>query len=309
MGLPVTVYRSTDAGAPQLVDGKPSSWINILKKVLVDGYGDKAPLGWTLEFEDASVFSVAFRNSLADGGSGCFAKFYSTTGTDGNYATLGMNCCQSMSDINALIKPVGARGLSSSSAVPNWQIIGTSRGFYISCESLTIKMGSPSGATVEHQCYFIGDFESAVMGDTSPYTIASGTNGSTDVTSSTGVNYYTNNIYSNVYAADGSNSSVFCTINKPPYYAYSAAPDGDAESLGINHVMVGVLIYNSNVAYNNNISLPRIRGAIPGLYCSSFAGYRYDSWPKDVSQGGVTWVLLRSYSSPQFWIKAGTWYD
>jgi hypothetical protein len=309
MGLPVTVYRSTDVGAPQLINGKPSSWINILKKVLVDGYGDKAPLGWTLEFEDTSVFSVAFRNSLADSGSGCFAKFYSTTNVDGNYAVLGMNCCQSMSDINTLIKPVGARGISTNSSVPHWQIIGTSRGFYISCESTIIKMGSPGGGNVEHQCYFIGDFESSVIGDTSPYTIVSGTNGAGDVISSNGLNFYTNYMYSNVYATDGSSGSVFCTITKPLYYTGSTSPDGDAELLGINHLMTNILIYNANIAYNSNLILPRVRGSIPGLYCSSFAGYRFDSWPKDLTQGGFKWTLLRGYASPQFWIKASTWYD
>ena len=47
--MPVTVYRSTDAGAPLLTNSN-GSLIAVLKACLVDGYGSKASAGWTAPF-------------------------------------------------------------------------------------------------------------------------------------------------------------------------------------------------------------------------------------------------------------------
>ena len=54
MASPVTIYRWDDVGAPQIVDGKPSEYMNMLKKCLVEGYGSKASLGWTVVDDIAS---------------------------------------------------------------------------------------------------------------------------------------------------------------------------------------------------------------------------------------------------------------
>ena len=88
MGLPVTVYRYTDPGAPQVNNGTPSEWINVLKKVLVEGYGTKVGLGWTVEFENAAAFKIAFRNKVADGGSGGYVQFSSNGAVNTVNATL-----------------------------------------------------------------------------------------------------------------------------------------------------------------------------------------------------------------------------
>lgn len=76
MGLPVTVYRWDDAGAPQLSKGiKPSELINVLKKCLVDGYGSKQGAGWSVPFMDLASNQIVFRNSTLQG-SGSFVKFW-----------------------------------------------------------------------------------------------------------------------------------------------------------------------------------------------------------------------------------------
>ena len=49
--VPVTVYRSTDEGAPQLSDA-PGSLKTVLKACLTNGYGTKQPLGWEMQYED-----------------------------------------------------------------------------------------------------------------------------------------------------------------------------------------------------------------------------------------------------------------
>lgn len=47
--MPVTVYRSTDTGAPVLT-GQEGSAITVLDAILVNGYGAKAGAGWTKAF-------------------------------------------------------------------------------------------------------------------------------------------------------------------------------------------------------------------------------------------------------------------
>lgn len=310
MGLPVTVYRSTDAGAPQLVTGKPSSWINILKKVLVDGYGAKSPLGWTIEFEDTGTRSIVFRNSLTDGGSGCYVKFYSVGGGDNNYSTLGIKIAQSFTDINTFIKGLHARGLLTLTGYNDWEIIGTSRGFYVGVYNISESMGLPNTNTVGTQYYFVGDIESFTPNDVSPFTIVNSTSTNSDNTASTGITITTSTLYAHLNSADGSVGSNLYSFIKSVFYQQSNTPVGNAELLGINHRMSPVLIYGTPASsQNTSLALPYMRGSVPGLYMSSFAGYRTESWPYEITQDGVTWVLLKCNSSPQQWVKTGTWYD
>ena len=49
----LTVYRSDDVGAPVL-NGYAGSLINVLDACLVNGYGDKPPVGWAKVFSDVN---------------------------------------------------------------------------------------------------------------------------------------------------------------------------------------------------------------------------------------------------------------
>ncbi|WP_088211091.1 hypothetical protein [Shewanella sp. Shew256] len=308
MGLPVTVYRYTDAGAPQLVNNTPSEWINVLKKVLVEGYGDKQPLGWTLEFEDAGVRAVAFRNSTTDGGSGGYVKFYSVDGSDTANRVLGIKCALGMNDINTFFKPLFARGLFVTNNYKGWEIIGTKRGFYLILHYTVNANMTLQGTTSDNQVYFIGDMHSAIPNDVAPFTIVNGTGTNGDATTCAGMVDTPNTLYAQLYSADGSSVSTIHSFNKSYFYKDSSVYDGDAESLGINHLMHPVFIFGL-ASQNNNVGMPIGRGVVPGFHVSSFAGYRSATWPKVLNQNGVDWILLRSYRSPQFWVSAGTWYD
>ncbi|MBF0803364.1 MULTISPECIES: hypothetical protein [unclassified Neisseria] len=57
--VPVTLFQSTDEGAPQLT-AAAGSLKTILKACLVTGYGDKQALDWEAAFEDSSY--IAFRS-------------------------------------------------------------------------------------------------------------------------------------------------------------------------------------------------------------------------------------------------------
>lgn len=63
--IPV-VYKSTDSNAPVL-SGTKGSLINLLTKCLVEGYGDKAPAGWTREYANVALTIAAFRNNSTTG--------------------------------------------------------------------------------------------------------------------------------------------------------------------------------------------------------------------------------------------------
>ena len=68
----VNVYRWDDEGAPQIVEGRPSEFINVLKKCLVDGYGTKSAAGWSVAHESLPEETpyIVFKNSDVDGSGG-----------------------------------------------------------------------------------------------------------------------------------------------------------------------------------------------------------------------------------------------
>ena len=58
---PVFVYQSSDNGAPSLSSTEGSLKV-VLKACLVTGYGEKAPLGWEMPFEEPN--RAAFRSKV-----------------------------------------------------------------------------------------------------------------------------------------------------------------------------------------------------------------------------------------------------
>ena len=308
MGLPVTVYRYTDAGAPQLTNGTPSEWINILKKVLVEGYGSKSPLGWTLEFENAGSFKVAFRNSLANGGSGGYVQFSSASGGNAADTSLLMKCAIGMTAIDTFFKGFWQRALVNGSEYRGWEIIGTSRSFYLILHKTSDLKNQYLGFTQDFQTYFIGDVHSHLTNDTGCFAIAADGSSATDQTSSQGIIGLNYNCMVQLYATDASNNSLFYKARQYSFFKGSTSLINDAESLGIDHVMMPTPIY-ADISQNDSSITPFSRGVLPGLYISSFAGYSNQNWPKELTFNGVKWLLLRSYYSPQFWINTGNWYD
>ncbi|WP_330146943.1 hypothetical protein [Shewanella oncorhynchi] len=312
MGLPVTVYRYTDAGAPQLTNGTPSEWINILKKVLVEGYGDKAPLGWTLEFENAGAFKVAFRNSLASGGSGGYFQFWSTTGGDAAGTTCNINAAIAMSSLDVFIKPIGLRTLKTSTQGKAWEIIGTSRGFYIIQHRSVAPMTIFTNTQDQQICYFIGDIQSFIANDMATFTIISansvdGDNASTSYVVTNIANQSV--IFSRLYASDNSVNYIQYKYN----YIFPIITTGvtsEAETLGVQHILAPIILNTSfNTTNNQSQTLPTARGFAPGLYESSFCGYRDTVWPVDVNINGVVFTLLRGYYTARLWISTGEWYE
>jgi len=53
-----TVYKWTDASAPQILRGDVPSHLALFQAVLVNGYGAKPAAGWTIPFSDATSFVI-----------------------------------------------------------------------------------------------------------------------------------------------------------------------------------------------------------------------------------------------------------
>ncbi len=69
------VFRSTDFGAPALPD-QPGGLISVLKAVLVDGYGEKAPAGWSRPFSSGATTAVFQQGAGA--GDRCYRVYDNT---------------------------------------------------------------------------------------------------------------------------------------------------------------------------------------------------------------------------------------
>lgn len=79
--MTVRVYRSTDASAPQLVNGAAGSIIAILDACLVNGYGSKTAAGWTKPFTGTNI--ACFRQGV-----GSNSRYLQVTDSNADYALM-----------------------------------------------------------------------------------------------------------------------------------------------------------------------------------------------------------------------------
>lgn len=171
---PVTVYRWDDPGAPQL-DGTLAALYNVLQKVLVEGYGDKAPLGWTRSYYDAATFKSAWRNNTAAGGSGGSVYLYSTDGTDASAKYARLTGCKSITEAEVITGPNRITAIRTTGGTSGaWFIIGSPIGFYL----FTYRKTGDAALTVpvtngsfERMGIYAGDFFSRIPNDAGRFII------------------------------------------------------------------------------------------------------------------------------------------
>lgn len=307
MGLPVTRYTHLDAGAPQIVNATPSEWINILKKVLIEGYGTKAPLGWTLAFEDAGTFQAAFRNTTTDGGSGGYFQIGSVTGANTTVAGMVVTAAAGMTGINSFVRKQYSRRFGLSSAVRGWEIIGTARGFYL-IQHLTSHLNYYISSG--NVCYFIGDYQSVYDNDPARFVLVTGRASASDA-NTTAINDHiggADSLYAQVYALDGSNISNWCKATSVSVIQNGYTTNESAELLGINHVLSQLVLCVNTAASNSSTIQPQSRGIVPGLLFSTFSGYASEQWPKFLTFNGKNHVGVRGSFALYAWINTEEWY-
>jgi hypothetical protein len=318
MAQPVTVYRWDDPGAPQLPNGKPSEIIDILTKCLVDGYGDKTPLGWTRPFYDATNQAVAFRNNIAAGGSGGYAKFFSNNNSDSSNTLMRITHAVSMTDINTLFRPgyvhaFQVQSATGASKMDKWALIGTPTAFYFFITRNDKPMSSPN----EYNCtLFCGDFFSRITNDAARFIAVVDPTASADtatINSNASLDRLTLSSISasplKIYDADGFddwvNFSVIHQIgqlsgsttlmNAPPTFAPILFPvliwaTGQYNLLPTTTDRLNTLLQDSVIR-------PLFRGVLPGLSVNLFAGWNAESWPKTLTLSNGEHWLLRNLST------------
>ncbi len=164
--MTVTVYKSTDAGAPTL-NGNNGSLITVLDAVLVNGYGAKAAAGWTKPF--AGTNQAAYRmNSVS--GVGHYLQVNDNnpnTSANGKEArargfvamtsvTAGTEAFPTTTQVADTAGPMIRKSATLDATARPWIIVADERTFY-----LFIKSGDFTGWTA----YMFGEYYSLKSGD------------------------------------------------------------------------------------------------------------------------------------------------
>lgn len=332
---PVTVYRWDDPGAPQFTDGRISNFFNILQKCLVEGYGDKDPLGWTRSYYDPVNFKAAWRNNVDAGGSGGSCYFYSNTNTDVNATSIRNTSCKSITDTGVITGQGRLTNLIAAANTIGWVLIGTKVGFYFytfSTAQPLVRLSSSSSAATRIS-FYTGDILSVVPNDAGRFVMVSAPNSSGD---QTGNNLSTMNIgaMSNsfqmssggirVYDADNFNSFIdygYTTLTQLQAAnndVTSAYPINPVNPVYISPVLISVNNYLSGtdrLGVMRGLSLisPGIRGCFPGLFFTAYPFGPNENLPYKIIKGVKEYYLLPSVSitgASYFLIQSnGSWDD
>ena len=163
-------YSSADSGAPVFAPNVPGSLIAILDAVLVNGYGSKSSLGWTIEYTDSNT--RVYRNSTSVAGSTGMYLYVD----DSNTSKTNLKAYKTMSDINTgtdQIPPSSTFGGkliwykdydSTTGYNKNWSIIGDERTFYIGWQKIQ--------SSSDIACEVAGDFISYVPSNSFNYCLS-----------------------------------------------------------------------------------------------------------------------------------------
>jgi hypothetical protein len=309
MGLPVTVYSDSDVGAPQIGSGAwGASWFSIIKACLVGGYGNKQPLGWTVEYEnnatDASAY-IIFKNSTADGGSGCYLKVQPSTSS-----IITFTVFKSMSSPTDYTQKIASRSGIIYGQSTGWHIIGTSRGVYIMQDAFVYsayKTCKAMGGDASYNfIYFLGDIESSIPNDSSNFTIVSGSSFLTDITSANHI-YYMGSVSSlNVplYGSDGENTITLYSSNLYSTYVTTATVNLEPERDQLPVMLQKVALCSST----KTSSAPPFRGFIPGLSSLGFVGFSAQPYPLILNWNNSSYFLIKGYYAAHMVIDLGDWY-
>ncbi|MEL4248565.1 hypothetical protein [Shewanella xiamenensis] len=315
MGLPVRFYSSDDAGAPVGQIKKPSDVIDILKACLVNGYGDKPPLGWSLSFEDPSNTIAVFRNSVNDGGSGGAVQVQAHTASNAVGAAVRFTAANQITAIDSFINKCGYKAIyTNKNNSRGWFIFGTSRGFYFKNRSFKTAIGIDASTSQYESTLmaFIGDIDSFIPNDMGTFTLITNHTSPevdklSDVSSEMQLGANAAGIKIQLYATDGSNSSAIYTTNVTEPISYCEnLPQYDAEALGVPMDLQPCPIYRSATSSLTN---PACRGIIPGLFFTHFWGFRFRPTPVFIPIDGENYYLDDGgYYSVHLYQITGEWY-
>jgi hypothetical protein len=149
---PVTVYRSTDTGAPQLTNAV-GSLKTVLKACLVEGYGSRPSLGWEMPFENTTTAVFKSRDPKSPNAA------LRVKNHEKFYAELAMMVAPTSLDAAEKIAEHGTgrlfQYLPNNKANTKWMLVGHGRAFVLLVQG-------------HYKTRFIwfGDFPTLAAGDT-----------------------------------------------------------------------------------------------------------------------------------------------
>jgi hypothetical protein len=332
MPQPVTVFRWDDPGAPQIVEQRPSEIISILKKCLIEGYGAKAPLGWSVLFEDAAATKIIFQNSIAAGGSGGVLRVFTGNSGNGVLANTFFTPAQAATDIDNLFRP-GYRHkmMISGESWKRWVVIGTATAFYV--------IIGTSGRVAQYDtcrdCIgFFGDFNSLIPNDSGRFIALTKAIGSGDaplsqewigwnthfsyIWYSSSAAFWKNEGNLLLYAADGRNSSKPYNCMNIWGTRYDGVPFTRKQGvytplhISLRSDLVGDTYTGSvdevGVRIGESVINPIWRGYLPGALHEVFGRYSAQDWPITEELNGNSHFLLRSVTAvANVWINMVEW--
>ncbi|MBB1361522.1 hypothetical protein H5125_05045 [Shewanella sp. SR44-4] len=316
--LPVTSYYSHDAGAPQISSATPQEVIAVLRKCLVDGYGDKAGAGWVVAFEDAVNNAIAFRNSTADG-SGGYVKVYSQS-VGNPFSYLRINTAVNMLDMDTFVNPTGYRQYtlnkndnSNNANANNWEIHATTRGFWLFIHCFYY--GDPSfalgsQAMLYQNNIFVGDLDCATPNDAGQFTLISANSTNGDSASSFAGSLVGGGAtwYYNLYPTDSSNNTRSQYVSQRYSIATSTALSGTSSTIGIPNLLTPKLVHVADTSGGRSVTVPKVRGVVPGVYDGSFHGYSNSVVPFVELIDGRQFTPIRGNLAPTVWVDLEEWY-
>lgn len=317
MALPVTMYRWDDVGAPQIVDGKPSEYMNVLKKCLVEGYGSKASLGWTIVDDIADPPFLSLRNNLSLGGSGGVGYFSSSDNADGQKVIV--EGCQDYIDSSNKVRRSSYfafdRYSTGAYLIKNWILIGTGKAFYFFCYN-EYSMGKNTTSTQSLASFFMGDFNSIYPNDPATFISFSGLRNSTSVGWTSTLNYKIcdtspYNILA-IHPLDGSESQGTATLGSIFGLEFKVSGNYLAPvnitAMAPVYILMGGGAFNNSQSYQNNEN-PFMRGVIPGMYLANSPGYRNDLPPviKEIDANQHYLIPSTNSNTSCCWINLEEW--
>lgn len=174
MTRPVRVIRWDNIGAPQRSPADAASIVEILKKCLVEGFGDTEPLGWTLEYEDAPNAVAVFRNSPVNG-SGGYARIRPYNVPTNAYIITQSAMSATGTSSADLFNPGYINSIPTEAILTRWVLIGDDVSFYFMLHHASQDFGLAAPGL----CMFFGDITTAVPTDVSKFICTGVNNGST----------------------------------------------------------------------------------------------------------------------------------
>jgi len=306
--MTVRNYSSTDVNAPVMAGSEAGDLIALLKACLVDGYGDKPGLGWTVAYESGTV--CVFRQGGANG------KYLRVDDDHtGMYGAAKVRAYETMSDANngTGATPTVAqqtegvywhyRNYIYGQNPRPWFVWGDEKAFYI---SLGVEDNNPS---TQYATYFFGDINSFTPSDEYAtlliglYSWSSGSSFSSSSCPMTSITMIENSLYGHfimrAYNQGGGSNPCgkhtdMAKCNQTSYFNSESGQAGMAYPNPADG-----LLYMSPVWVHEKVGTQRIlRGKMPGLWapCHSGAFNNGDTFDGTGDYAGRKFQALRAHN-------------